>query len=266
VSGTEGAWGAIVLAGSRGAGDPVAAARGVSHKAIVPVAGRPMLDRVLEALAGCPQIGPVLVVIERPELLAELPVAARLAERVRAVPAAATPSLSVRSAAGELGRFPALVTTADHPLLTPELVGEFLDKATATGADFAVGVASDRVVQAAFPEGRRTYWRFRDAGYSGANLFALLSPQAAEVVSFWRRAERERKRPWRMALAIGPWSLVLYLLGRFTLQAAMRRASRIIGAQVAAVVLDEPHAAVDVDRPADLELVERILKDRAGQG
>ena len=44
----------------------------------------------------------------------------------------------------------------------------------------------------------------------------------------------------------------------------MARASAVIGARVAAVRLPFAEAAIDVDKPADLELVEAILGRRAG--
>ena len=57
----------------------------------------------------------------------------------------------------------------------------------------------------------------------------------------------------------GPVSLVLFALRRLTLDAALERASRAIGCRVGAVSLPFAEAAIDVDRPSDLVLVERIL-------
>ena len=62
--------------------------------------------------------------------------------------------------------------------------------------------------------------------------------------------------------AFGWRPLLAYLLGRLTLDDAMARASNVIGARVAAVVLPYAEAAIDVDKPADLELVETILARR----
>ena len=42
----------------------------------------------------------------------------------------------------------------------------------------------------------------------------------------------------------------------------MRRASRAIGARVHAVALSDPEAAIDVDKLEDLELANRILRER----
>jgi hypothetical protein len=78
-------------------------------------------------------------------------------------------------------------------------------------------------------------------------------------VVFWRRVEEERKRPWRLVRAFGWRTLLAYLLGRLTLDAAAARASAVIGARVAAIALPFAEAAIDDDKPADLELVETIL-------
>jgi hypothetical protein len=154
---------------------------------------------------------------------------------------------------------PLLITTADHPLLSPPMVERFCAAARASGAALVAGLAEARVIRAAYPETRRTWLRFADGAYSGANLFALLGPEGRRAVAFWRRVEQERKRPWRLVRAFGLRPLVAYLLGRLSLDDAMARASAVLGARVAAVQLPFAEAAIDVDRPADLALVETIL-------
>jgi CTP:molybdopterin cytidylyltransferase MocA len=257
-------WSAVVLAADRRSGDRLAEALGVRHKALLPVAGIPMLERVLAALERSSGLARVAVVIGEEDILQSLPTARKLDDAGRLVRVAADspPSRSVARALSALGSFPVLVTTADHPLLTPELIETFLARSEALDADLVVGVAAEAVVARAFPESRRTYWRFRDGGFSGANLFALRRPEAIAVVDFWRRVEEERKRPWRIARAFGLVSLLLYLAGRLTLAEAMRRASRAIGATVEALPLAVAEAAVDVDKLEDLELVERIFAAR----
>ena len=63
----------------------------------------------------------------------------------------------------------------------------------------------------------------------------------------------------RLAAALGPGTLLAYLCGGLTLEAGLGRLSRRVGAQLGAVLLDDPRAAVDVDSVADFELVERLL-------
>jgi GTP:adenosylcobinamide-phosphate guanylyltransferase len=256
---------ALVLAGSRGPDDPVAKAGGVAHKCLTQVAGVPMLVRVVLTLAECPSVGAIGVALEDPALLSELPALRPMlaAGRCAALASGATPSLSVLRALDELPLpLPWLVATGDHPLLTVEIVEHFCAAARASRADLAAGLTPAAVIRAAYPDAQRTYLRFQDGQYSGANLFALLSPEGRRAIAFWRRAELERKRPWRLVRAFGWRPLLAYLLGRLTLDRAMARASRITGARVAAVALPFAEAAIDVDKPADLALAETILARR----
>ena len=256
---------ALVLAGSRGPDDRVARARGVAHKCLAPVGGTPMLVRVVETLLASPSIGPIAIALEDPALIGQLPALRPLCEagRCNVITTGATPSLSVLRALDQLPEpLPWLVATGDHPLLTPEIVEHFCAAARTTGADLAAGLTPAAAIRAAYPDAVRTYLRFRDEHYSGANLYALLAPEGRRAIAFWRRAELERKRPWRLVRAFGWGPLVAYLLGRLTLDAAMARASRITGARLAAVPLPFAEAAIDVDKPADLDLAETILARR----
>jgi GTP:adenosylcobinamide-phosphate guanylyltransferase len=228
-------------------------AAGVSHKAFAEVAGKAMVARVLETLAAVPQIGRVIVVIE--------PGAPELPEGVERLDAASSPSRSAL-AGFERAETPVLVTTADHPLLTPEMVERFLADAVASGADVAAGVSKRAVVEQAGSTAKRTYLKFRDAHVSGCNLFALRTPKAAGALAFWRKLETERKRPLRMAWAIGPATLIRYVLGVLTTKAAARALGRAAGCRAAMVFVPFPDAAHDVDKPSDLAFAKARLAAR----
>ncbi len=263
---------ALILAADRGAADPVAQARGVPAKCLAPIAGRPMLDWVVDALEASGRIGDMAVSLRDCNALAADPaLAARAAAgRLRPLACAATPSLSVLEGLAALAPDggPMLVTTGDHPLLTPAMVGFFCDRALASGADLLVGLAGAGDIRAGLaargiPMPRRTWLRFRDERYSGCNLFAVMTPRGLEAVRFWRRVEAERKRPWRIMRAFGTGSLLLYLTGRLTLAQAFARASAGLELRAEAVVLPFAEAAIDVDSPADFALAERLLRARA---
>lgn len=255
---------ALVLAGSRhGEGDPVARYRQAAAKCLVTAGGVPMLHRVVQALAASPRIGAILVSGEDEKLLDRIPELAPLREsgRLQALTSAPTLSGSV-AAAFALGGPPMLVTTADHALLNRAMLEHFLGVADRNTIDIAIALASATVISAAYPETRRTYIRFRDDGYSGANLFLLRTRAAQRGIDFWRRIERDRKAPWRLARAFGPMLLAAYLLRLATLQQAMRLVSRRLGIEVAAIAMPMAEASIDVDKPADLDLVESILARR----
>jgi len=253
----------LVLAGSRGAEDPVAKHAGLSHKAVVPVAGTPMLARVLETLLASRGVGCIGVSIERPELVEGLPgMAAHLASgRVRVLPAAGSPARSVLATLATCGT-PLFVTTADHALLTPAMVEHFLYNLP-PDADVAAGLARAETIRAAYPETQRTYLRFPDLTASGCNLFAFRTPHAKGVAEFWRAVEQNRKQPLKMIRLLGLWHVLRFAAGRLTFAAVVERLEELTEARIGWVDMPFAEAAIDVDKPADLELAEVILRRRA---
>lgn len=158
---------------------------------------------------------------------------------------------------------PLLVTTIDHPLLTPAMIAEFLGKVPAE-ADCAVAVAQAATVLAAYPEARRTWTHFRHARITGCNLFLLARPPARQVVRHWTRMDAHRKNPAAMVRAAGPATLLLWSLGLLTVDGAARRLSRRLGARLAVVEMTSAEAAIDVDKPDDVRLAQAILARRGG--
>jgi CTP:molybdopterin cytidylyltransferase MocA len=256
---------AVVLAADRASGDPLAEAAGVPSKCLVPVDSKPMVLRVLDALAATREVetiilcGPQRAVVDR-----EVELKARITSgKVTWAANRETPSASTLHVLETLPHStPVVVTTADHALLTAPMVDHFCFQARSTGADVVVAFAVHDLVQAAFPETKRTVIRLREGGYCTCNLFAFLTPQSRSVADFWRKVERQRKKRLRMIGAFGWWSLVLYLLRLLTLRQGLERISGRLGLRVDAVLMPFPEAAVDVDTIGDWKLVEAIANKR----
>jgi GTP:adenosylcobinamide-phosphate guanylyltransferase len=246
---------AVVLAGTRPGGDPLAEYAGVSHKALIDVGGVPMLARVLAALDAAPAVARMVVVIDRPEVMAALP---KFNKPVELMAAQSGPSASVAAAMSQLGT-PLLVTTADHAMLRPEWIGEFLRAGAGSGADAVLALARREAVLAAAPHTRRTWLRFADGDYSGCNLFLLRNAAALGVVQLWQQMEAARKRPLSLLRRLGLAYVLRYKLGWLTLAAALARLGRLSGTRIVAVTLADGRAAIDVDKPADLDLVRQIV-------
>lgn len=256
---------AVILAGRRGGADPLAEATGAAHRALLEIEGEPMLLRVIRRLLARPGLDRVLVNIDRPDLVEALPGWAPLvsSSRVCLLRSTDSPSRSVLESleAAGLDDGPVLVTTADHALLDDPMLDAFF-AGCPTDADLCVGLVPSATIRARFPEAKRTYLPFRDERYSGANLFYFRTPASQSAARFWQRVENDRKQPWKLARAFGLANLALFLARRLDLPGAMARASKVIGARVAAVPLPIAEAAVDVDKIEDLELVRSILAAR----
>jgi GTP:adenosylcobinamide-phosphate guanylyltransferase len=253
---------AIILAGDRTSGDPLAEAAGVACKSLVPVGGRPMVLRVLDSLEAASEVGSIILcgptqtfINRAPELKTRID-----AGRVKWMASQATPSASTYHALQSLpDNAPVLVTTADHALLTARIVDAFCTDARRTGCDVAVGLASHKQVASAFPETKRTAIKFRDGAYCGCNLFGFLNSQAYIAAHFWRQVEQQRKKPLRMMRILGGRAVIRYLLGRMPLTEALDHISSIMGIRAGAVILPFPEAAVDVDTVNDWIFVKNLV-------
>lgn len=251
---------ALLLAGARPGGDALATGQGYASKAQIPIAGVPMIARVAATLLACPAIARIVVLTQRPEdLRGLLPLSQRLTLRASHGSIGETVSLF---AAMDPAPWPLFVTTADHALLTSETVAVFLG-VVRQDDDVALGVVSKTVVQSRFPASQRTWLRYGDGDYTGANLFALTGARALIGLRFWAGVEQSRKKGWRLVAKFGPWLLLRALLRRVTLQGALDEAGRKLGVGFRAVILDDPLAAVDVDKLADLELATAVIEGRA---
>lgn len=254
---------AVVLAGGQGRDDRIADESGIAHKALIPIRGKPMIAWVIDALSDASRVKDVHLSTDEwlmdswPDELAALPVIA----------SDVGPSRSVLRAMDALDdRYPILLVTSDHPLLTSEIIDKFCEdavQAAKDGAELVVGLVSRTVVLASHPETRRTWLNFAEDGYTGANLFAFMHPKARSAIEFWVAVEQERKKPWRLALAFGIGLLFRYLFGRLSLDEALARVTDVVATKVKAVSVPFSDAAIDADKSDDVRLVEQILAARA---
>ena len=250
---------AIVLAGSRPGRDAFAEQYGTDLKALIPIAGEPMVRRPIRALLGSAAVGRIIVLSQSPD---------RIAASVEA-----DPRVEFRVSRGTIAEtilallddrqtvWPLLVTTADHALLDPAMIDEFATGAV--DADVTVGVVERRVLLRRFSGAQRTWLKFRGGGYTGANLFVLKSPAVRPAIELWRSVEQDRKKAWRVLSLLGPITLLSIALRLVSLDEVMKQLGTRLGLNVKAVALSNPLAGVDVDKSADHELVEAILAGKA---
>jgi GTP:adenosylcobinamide-phosphate guanylyltransferase len=259
-------WTALVLAGQRPGVDDLAAANGQSFKALIPVAGQSMLSRVITALDACPRIGRIVIGAQNPELLLSGDTAQLMGNpKVRLAASTDGIAVSIANIAGqEVAPWPVLVTTADHALLTSEMVEEFLDgcDGEARDADLAIAFGERRIVEAAYPETRRTWLKFSDGHYSGANLFALRGAKVLPALELWSGVEQERKKGLAVISQFGPWLLLRALTRTITFPQALAQAGLRLDLAARLIVMSQAEAVIDVDKPADLVLAEEILRHR----
>ena len=251
-------WTAILLAGSRPGADPFAAAHGTDLKALIPVAGKPMVRRPVEALLASPDVAAVRVLAQQPERIgAVLPADPKLTVTASQGTIAATLAALCTDPATP---WPLLVTTADHALLDEAMIADFCGRAA--GADIAIAVVDRAALTARLPASKRTWVPFQGGAYSGANLFALGGPEALSAIALWRAVEQDRKKGWKLLWQLGPALFLGAMLRLLSLRQVLARIGSNLGLDMRPVVMRDPLACVDVDKQADLDLVEQLLAER----
>lgn len=256
---------AVVLAGQRqGVINPLAARAGVSHKCLVPLAGKPLIAHVLETLTTVPDLTEIRISVEpsaEPDLRPILAEFAANGVPIRLVPSEARLADSLIAAAGsDAGPF--FVTTADNVLLTPDAVAQV--RAALEGADAVAAMARRSSVLAAHPEGQRNFYRFRDDEYANCNVYGLANRKAIDAgAQVFRGGGQFMKSVWRMITAFGLHNILLLRLGAFSREAAMRRLSSRLGLVVRAIEFTDGALAVDVDNERTYRVCEEILARRA---
>lgn len=139
------------------------------------------------------------------------------------------------------------------------MIDEFLVRAD---GDVAIAMVGRKTMLAQFPDAKRTWLRFSDGAWSGANLFALMSLKSVFALDLWADAEEDRKKAWRLFLHFGLRLASRALTRTIGLHQALNIAGKRLGLEAKLVAMSDPVAAIDVDKLSDHVLAEKILAER----
>ena len=295
---------AVLLAGDRGASRRI---NGES-KAFLPLAGRPMLAHVLDALLDTPRVGEVFVVgdpVRVEKVLVGSGCLVRAAQGgcpVHVVPQRRsllenvwhTFGLALPPGSPDPSR-PILVVPADVPFATPEEISDFLERAFASGADYAIGLSPREALDAYAPqEGRpgieMAYFNVREGRYRQSNLHFVrpLKMGNRQYIQdmyenryqkewgsmlrlIWRVVSRELHNLWVLGFYLvmhvagvlhrRGWSRASDRVRRFTsLDTVARGIGALLRIRIEFVVTELGGAALDVDNAEDLAAAEAMFE------
>ena len=252
----------LVLAGKRdGALDPLAERAGVSHKAVVPIAGKPLIGHVLATIEQAWSDAKVLVSIHDPSVLDDVEEVQRLKASGRLEMCNAQHGIveSVETAS-EKADWPILVTTGDNALTTADALRQIHASGVENGADVVLGLAKKEDIQAAHPDGQYGFYQFKDMAISNCNLFWLGHPRAFSAVEAFRSGGQFFKNRTRIIKAFGFGNLIRFLLKTETVDGAMERLTKRFGVKVIAHRFTDGRLAIDVDNERTYRVTEELLE------
>ncbi len=239
--------------------DPLYAYAKGDSKAMIDMAGKPMIQWVLDALSGAKNVENVIVVGLSPksEVTCSKPMYF-LSNQGRMLANIVTGVNKVL----ELNRKSkyVLIVSSDIPTLKSEHVDWLIENAMQTRDDIYYGVCPQEVMESRFPGSKRTYTHLKDVDVCGADMNIVHVRMATEHLDMWEELIGNRKSPTRQAAAIGFWTMFLLLTRQLTLDDAVARVTKRLGIAGRAVVWEHAEPCMDVDKPHQLELLRADLQ------
>ena len=244
---------AVVLGGGDGAViDP-----NCRFKGLVPLAGKPLVEWVVDAMREAEFIAEVVVVVPTAE---DLGAWADLVDKLVVGRGGFMDNVIAGTSSFREDR-PVLIATGDMPLLSGEAIDDFITRSFAADAKFSYPIISRADMDTQYPGSPRTYVRVDGTEVTGGNMMLadpLLVRRNAEVGQSLFGA---RKSPLAMARILG-WRFVLKLaVGRLDVAELEATMARVLGGPTSAIRTPFASIGVDVDKAADVELTERILRE-----
>ncbi|KXK12568.1 MAG: Bifunctional protein GlmU [Chloroflexi bacterium OLB14] len=227
-------------------------------KALIDVAGKPMIQWILDALSNAKEVDQVIVIglDASNNLTCSKPLHYILNQgRMLAnIVAGVNKSLDLNKESEYV-----LIVSSDIPTVKGEMVDWLVQTAMQTKDDLYYGVCPREVMEKRFPNSNRTYTKLKDMQVCGADVNIIHVSMATDHLDTWEELIGNRKSPLKQAAVIGLDTLFQLFTRQFTLQSLVERASQRIGIKGRAIIWSQAEPCMDVDKPHQLELLRADL-------
>ncbi|MEW6029454.1 MAG: NTP transferase domain-containing protein [Chloroflexota bacterium] len=254
---------AIVIAGGiPNPEDPLYVYLKGDAKALVDVAGKPMIQWVFDALDDAKRVDNIILVGLTPKsgLTSRKPIhyIPNQGRMLANIVAGVNKAIQLNKKTEYV-----LVVSSDIPALQGDMVDWLVDTCMQTKDDLYYGVCPREVMEARFPESKRTYTRLKDMEVCGADINVTHVRMAIEHLDMWEQLIGSRKSPMRQASIVG-WDLVwkIFVTHSLGLDELVGHVSERLGIKGRAIVWDRAEPAMDVDKPHQLEILRKDLTRR----
>jgi GTP:adenosylcobinamide-phosphate guanylyltransferase len=239
--------------------EPLYPLTGGGLKTMMKIAGKPMVQWVLDALCRSSHVEQIVIVGLPPEAaLDSTKPCIMLSDQGEMLG-------NIQAGARELARIDpaathALLVSGDLPALRPGMIDWLVRESRDQIADVYYTVIQRETMEAAFPGSRRTYLRLKDMEVCGGDCHCFRIGFATEENALWRRLLAARKNPLRQASIVGYDTLFFLLLRQMGLSEAEQTASRKLGINGRAILSPFPEMGMDVDKPYQFEMLSEYLE------
>ncbi len=152
-----------------------------------------------------------------------------------------------------------LLVSSDIPGITSEMVDWVANVVEQSDDDVYYNVVPREIMEKRYPNSRRTYTHLKDMVVCGGDLNAMHTRAVDSDLNMWNSLIEARKNPLKQASMFGWDVLFLLLIRQIGLQEAVQRVARRFKLKGRALVSPYAEIGMDVDKPNQLELVRADL-------
>jgi GTP:adenosylcobinamide-phosphate guanylyltransferase len=232
-----------------------------TSKSLLGIAGKPMVQWVVDALCGAETIDQIIIAGLTPDsgvtckkICAYIPNQGEMLANIRA-------GMNKEEEINPQGEY-VLFVSADIPSITSTMVDWTVKTAMETEHDLYYNVIERKVMEKRFPTSKRTYLRLKDVEVCGGDMNVLRVMTGSDKDELWKRLINSRKSVIKQASLIGWDTLFLVLTHQVTLEQAVHKVSKRLNLRGRAVLCPFAEIGMDIDKPFQFDIIRKDLMEK----
>jgi GTP:adenosylcobinamide-phosphate guanylyltransferase len=240
-------------------GDRLYPATQGNSKALLDIAGKPMIQWVLDALTNAKTVDNVVIVglTEKSGLKCgkKMHFVSNHGKMVENLQAGARKVKEINPKAAY-----AVIVSSDIPGITGEMVDWVVNTDMQTKKDVYYHLIEREVMEKRYPECKRTWTHLKDMEVCGGDMnVGKLSLILSEDTEIWEKITDARKSPAKQAALVGFETAFLLITGQLTLAKAEENIMKRLNITGKAIVCPYAEVGMDVDKMFQLEIMRADL-------
>ena len=240
--------------------DPLYTYTNGDSKAMLDVAGKPMIQWVLDALSDAKHVDNVIIIGLSPKtgVTCKKPLhyVSNQGRMLANIVAGVEKSLELDPKTEYV-----LVASSDIPGIDAKMVDWLIETCMETQEDIYYGVVPREVMETRYPGSNRTYTKLKDIQLCGADMHITHVSMATEHLDMWEELIGNRKSPLKQAATIGFGTLLKVATRRITLDDLVVTVTKRLGITGRPILWEHAEPGMDVDKPHQLELIREDMEN-----
>lgn len=240
--------------------DPLYSYTNGDSKAMVDVAGKPMIQWVLDALGDAKHVDNVIIIGLSPksDVTCKKPLffISNQGRMLSNIVVGVEKALELDPKTEYV-----LLASSDIPGIKAEMVDWLIETCMQTKEDIYYGVIPREVMETRYPGSNRTYTKLKDIQLCGADMHITHVSMATEHLDMWEELIGNRKSPLKQAATIGFGTLLRVVTRSITLDELVITITKRLGITGRPIVWEHAEPGMDVDKPHQLELIREDMEE-----